>query len=89
MALGARRGDVLTLVLGEGLRPVVGGVVVGAAVAVAAARLMRTLVFGIVPVDPASFALAGASLVVVALVAAWIPARRAAAVDPLVALREE
>ncbi len=89
LALGARRGDVLELVLGEGLRPVVGGVVVGAAVAVAAARLMRTLVFGIVPVDPASFALAGASLVVVALVAAWIPARRATAVDPLVTLREE
>jgi putative ABC transport system permease protein len=89
MALGARRGDVLKLVLGEGLRPVVGGVVVGAAVAVAAARLMRTLVFGIAPIDPASFALAGASLVVVALAAAWIPARRAAAVDPLVALRDE
>ena len=47
---------------------------------------MQTLVFGIAPVDPASFALAGASLIVVALLAAWIPARRAAAVDPLVAL---
>jgi predicted lysophospholipase L1 biosynthesis ABC-type transport system permease subunit len=89
MALGARRGDVLGLVLREGLSPVMAGLVVGAAVAVVAARLMRTLVFGITPLDPASFALAGASLVAVALVAAWIPARRAAAVDPLVALREE
>ena len=89
MALGARRGDVLRLVLREGLRPVMGGLVVGVAVAVVAARLIRTLVFGIAPVDPASFVLAGTALLVVALVAAWIPARRATAVDPLVALREE
>ena len=89
MALGARSGDVLRLVLRQGLTPVLAGVVVGAVLSAAGARMMRTLVFGIAPFDPASFALAGAALVFVALVAAWIPARRATTVDPLVALREE
>ena len=89
MALGARRGDVLTMVLREGLTPVVAGVLAGVAIALAAARLMQTLVFGIAPVDPTSFALAALSLVFVALLAAWIPARRATAIDPLVALRDE
>jgi putative ABC transport system permease protein len=89
MALGARRADVLRLVLRQGLIPVVAGVVAGAVLSAAGARVMRTLVFGIGPVDPASFAIAGVSLIVVALFAAWVPAQRAAAVDPLVALREE
>jgi putative ABC transport system permease protein len=89
MALGARRGDVLRLVLRQGLTPVLAGVVAGAALSAAGARVMRTLVFGIAPFDPASFALAGAALILVAVLAAWIPAHRATAVDPLVALREE
>jgi predicted permease len=89
MALGARRGDVLQLVLREGLSPVLGGVVAGAVLSVAGAGTMRTLVFGIAPLDPASFAIAAALLIFVALGAAWIPARRATAVDPLIALREE
>ena len=89
MALGARSGDVLRLVLRQGLTPVLAGVVAGAILSAAGARMMGTLVFGIAPFDLASFALAGASLVFVALVAAWIPARRATTVDPLVALREE
>ena len=65
------------------------GVVAGAVLSVAGARVMRTLVFGIAPLDPLSFVLAGSALFLVALLAAWIPARRATAVDPLVALREE
>jgi predicted permease len=89
MALGARRGDVLTLMLREGLTPVLVGVAVGVALSLAAARVMRTLVFGIAAFDPASIAIAGASLTIVALIAAWIPARRATQVDPLVALRED
>jgi putative ABC transport system permease protein len=89
MALGARSADVLRLVLRQGLTPVLAGVVAGAILSAAGARMMRTLVFEIAPFDPASFALAGASLLLVALLAAWLPARRATAVDPLVALREE
>lgn len=89
MALGARRGDVLRLVLRQGLTPVLAGVVAGAVLSVAGARVMRTLVFGIAPLDPLSFVLAGSGLFLVALLAAWIPAQRATAVDPLVALREE
>jgi putative ABC transport system permease protein len=89
MALGARREDVLRMVLRQGLTPVLAGVVAGAVLSVAGARVMRTLVFGIAPLDPLSFVLAGTSLFLVAVLAAWIPARRATAVDPLVALREE
>ena len=89
MALGARRGDVLRLVLRQGLTPVLAGVVAGAALSAAGARAMRTLVFGIAPFNPASFALAGAALILVAVLAASIPAHRATAVNPLVALRDE
>jgi predicted lysophospholipase L1 biosynthesis ABC-type transport system permease subunit len=89
MALGARRGDVLRLVLGEGLRPVVLGVLAGAVVSAGTVRLLRTLLFGIAPLDPISFALAAMTMIVAATVAALLPARRAATIDPLVALRDE
>ena len=89
MALGARRGDVLRLVLRQGLTPVLAGIVAGTVLSAAGARVMQTLVFETAPVDPASFALGSAALLVVSVIAAWIPARRATTVDPLVALREE
>jgi hypothetical protein len=89
MALGARRVDVLRLVMREALSPVLIGVLAGAVLSVAGAGTMRTLVFGIAPLDPASFVIAAGSLILVALTAAWIPARRATAVDPLIALRDE
>jgi hypothetical protein len=89
LALGARRGDVLWLVLSEGLRPVLLGVLAGSLAAVAVARAMRALLYGISPLDSASFATAAAILVGTSVVAAVIPAARAVGVDPLQSLRSE
>jgi hypothetical protein len=89
VALGARLGDVLRLVVGEGLRTVTIGVVVGIALALAAGRLIATLLYGIQPTNP--FVIAGVAgvLLLVAGVAALAPAWRAARVDPVTALRAE
>ncbi len=89
MALGARSGDVLRLVLRQGMRLVGCGVAAGWLGALTLARLMKSLVFGIGATDPLTFALVPLLLGVVALAACWIPARRATRVDPLVALRRE
>jgi predicted permease len=89
MALGARAADVVRLVLREGMGPVVLGGVAGMAAALAATRAIRTMLFGVTPLDPVSFAAAPALLAIVALLACYLPARRATRVDPLVALREE
>lgn len=89
MALGATAPDVLKLVLGQGLRMTLAGVVVGAAGALFLTRLMQSMVFGISPSDPASFVVASASLFFAALLATYLPARRAAKVDPMQALRTE
>jgi putative ABC transport system permease protein len=89
LALGAAPGDVLTLVLGQGLRLVVLGVVLGLFGAVAVGRLLRSLLFQVKPLDPATFACVALVLAVVALLACYLPARRATATDPLVALRYE
>jgi putative ABC transport system permease protein len=89
MALGATTPDVLKLVLGQGLKMTLAGVVIGAAGALLLTRLMQSMVFGISPSDPISFAIAAASLIVAALLATYLPARRAAAVDPTQALRAE
>jgi len=89
MALGARRRDVLALVLDQGLRPALIGMLAGIAAAVAVARLISSMLFGVTPTDPAVF-LGGSVLVLaVALLASYFPARRAMRVDPLVALRYE
>jgi predicted permease len=87
LALGAGRSDVLRLVLGQGLRMAAGGVVLGLVAALALTRLLGNMLYGVSPTDPATFALIAALLVVVALLACWIPARRAMAVDPMTALR--
>jgi putative ABC transport system permease protein len=89
VALGAQRGDVLRLVLSSGLSLVAIGVGAGLVVAFATTRYLGTLVFGVSPVDPATFAGAAALLTVVALVAHWVPIRRALRIDPASALRAE
>jgi ABC-type antimicrobial peptide transport system permease subunit len=89
MALGAARRDVVLLVVGRGARLCLAGVAIGLASAIALTRLMGNLLFNISPTDPATLAGVGVLLIVVALAACLIPARRAASVDPMQALRTE
>jgi ABC-type antimicrobial peptide transport system permease subunit len=89
MALGARTADVLRLVLRNGMTPVAAGSVAGLVAALGATRTIRTMLFGVTPLDPPSLAAAPAILALVALLACYLPARRATRVDPLVALRDE
>ena len=86
-ALGARKADVLRMVLLESLRPTVLGIAVGAIVAVAAARMMDTLVFGLSPSDPRTFAVVTITLLLAALAASLVPAYRALRLDPVKVLR--
>jgi putative ABC transport system permease protein len=89
MAVGAGRRQILGLVLGEGAMLTGVGLLAGGAGAVAGARALRQLLFGVEPLDLASFAAAAGLLAIVALLAAWLPARRAAAVDPAQVLRAD
>ncbi len=89
MALGAQRGNVLRLVIKQGLRLAIVGVVIGLIGAWALTRLMTTLLFGVTPMDSITLIMVVATLALVALAACYMPARRATKVDPLVALREE
>ena len=87
MALGARAGDVLRLVLQRGMKLAFAGVMLGLAIGLAVAPLMKTLLFRVSVIDPLTFTLIPLTSLCVAFAACWIPARRAAKVDPLVALR--
>jgi predicted permease len=89
LALGARRADVLSLVLTQGMRLVGIGIVIGLAAAFASTRLMRSLLYEVGPADPLTYAGVTALLILTAAVAIYIPAWRASKVDPLVALRLE
>ncbi len=89
MALGAQPGAVLRLVIGQGLKLVVIGVAIGLIGSLAMMRMMASLLFGVSATDPMSFAGVSSLLIIVALLACWIPARRAAKVDPMIALRTE
>ena len=89
LALGARPGDALGLVMRQALRLVLSGIGIGLLVALGVTRLLRSLLFGVQPDSPLMLAEAAALLIVVALFASYLPARRAAKVDPMVALRYE
>jgi putative ABC transport system permease protein len=89
MALGAERADVLRMVLRQGLGLSLLGVAIGLGASFGLTRLLKTMVFGVTTTDPATFTIVTAILVAVALIACWIPARRATKVDPVIALRYE
>jgi putative ABC transport system permease protein len=89
MALGAKRADVFRLVVQGGARLALIGVVLGTAGALAATRVLRTLLYAVSPTDPSVFVAMGAVLLGTALVASYVPARRAASLDPVTALRND
>jgi len=89
MALGARRRDVLNLVVTQGLKLVIAGVAIGLGGAFALTRVMSSLLFGVSATDPLTYAMVVTLLSTVALLACWLPARRATYIDSIVALRSE
>jgi putative ABC transport system permease protein len=89
MALGAQRGEVLLMVLRQGMKLILLGIVLGLAASFAAMRIVASYLFGVTATDPVTFAGVPILLLIVVLLACFIPARRATRVDPLVALRYE
>jgi putative ABC transport system permease protein len=89
MAIGASHRDIVRAILGYSVRLTALGLAAGIVAAIAATRLLSTLLFGVSPLDPTTFIAVSALLATVALLASYVPTRRAASVDPMVALREE
>jgi ABC-type antimicrobial peptide transport system permease subunit len=89
VALGAAREDVLRLIVRQGMRPVVAGILIGVAGGAAASTVLVSMLFGLSPHDPLSFLLVPAVLFAIALGACYVPARRALRVDPTTALRAQ
>jgi putative ABC transport system permease protein len=89
MAFGAERWAIVRLIVGQGLGLSGAGIIVGIAAAVALTRVMSSLLVGVSATDPLTFATIAIGFALVAAIAAWIPARRAAGLDPQVALRDE
>jgi putative ABC transport system permease protein len=89
VALGAERGDVLKLILGHGMKLAGLGIVLGMIGAAGATQFIESILFNVTPTDPVSFGGVALFLTFVALLASYVPARRAMAVDPIVALRNE
>jgi len=88
-AVGAQQKDIRNLIFGEGLRLISAGVVAGAALAMVLSRVLRSFLFEVQPGDPVTLLVVGLLFVAVALLACWVPVRRAAKVDPVEALRYE
>jgi putative ABC transport system permease protein len=89
MAIGAQRTDVVRMVLGQGLRLAVAGVVIGAAMAGIGSRLIKGMLFEVEPADPGTYVAVAGAVLGVAMLASYLPARRATRVDPIRALRSE
>jgi len=89
LALGAEPSTVMSMIVRQGGAVIFGGIAAGLAASLAGARLLSSLLYDVAPRDPAVFAVTTVLLLTVALAACWLPARRAASVDPLVALRAE
>ena len=89
MAFGATRGSIVSLIIAQGLRLSLGGIVLGVIAAIALTRVMASLLVGVSATDPATFAAMAVLFALIATFAAWIPARRAAGLNPNVALRDE
>jgi putative ABC transport system permease protein len=89
MALGAQREDVVWMILGDGMKLALLGAGLGLVGALLLGNFMHTTLYGVAIVDPASFLLVAAALLAVGLAASYVPARRSAGVDPMVALRQE
>jgi putative ABC transport system permease protein len=89
MAIGAQKGDIIRLVLGQGMRTLLLGLLLGVAVAALGTRLIASLLYGVAAGDPVTFVTVAALLVVLGLVACYLPARRATRIDPIVVLREK
>jgi putative ABC transport system permease protein len=89
MALGAQSGDVRRMVLREGLKLTAIGAAIGLPASLALSRVMKSLLYGVSAADPLTFLGGPLLLIVVAMIACWIPARRAAKTDPMTALRQD
>ena len=89
LALGARRGEVIRLIVRSGAVPVCGGLLIGLVLTVLASNVMSAALSGVNPRDPLTLAAGALVVLLCALAAIWIPARRAAALDPLALLRSE
>jgi putative ABC transport system permease protein len=88
IALGSSGRDILSTTLAHGLGPVTVGIAIGTVGAWSATRLLSSLLFGVEPTDPTTYAIVAATLIAVATVASWLPARQASRVDPMVVLRD-